>query len=88
MIFLQEIAACIKKKEEKQLVYEEMTWHDLESRLINIQPTTKVLVIGVDRQKEHYASEVKWNFKFDYYEVLNVRDGYVSKLKLYTTHQP
>lgn len=70
------------------MIYEETTWHDIEKRIINIQPTTKVTVIGVNCQKDYRVCDMKWDFKFDYYEVLGVRDGYISQMKLYTTHRP
>lgn len=88
MIFLQEVAALIKQKEEREMVYSEICWMDLNKRLINILPSTKITVVGVEKQKDYKASNINKGIRFDYYEVLGVRDGYVTYLKLYTTHQP
>ena len=88
MIFLQEIAALIKQKEEREMLHSEMSWNDLNKQLINIAPSTKVTVVGVEKQKDYKASNMNHGCRFDYYEVLGVRDGYITQLKLYTTHQP
>lgn len=89
MIFLQEIAACIKKKEEEEaMVYSEICKAELDNRLLNIHSQTKTIVVGVEKQKTYKWEDISKGFKFDYFEILGTRDGYISQIKLYTTHQP
>lgn len=61
-----------------------MTKHGLDNILINIQPTTKVHIVGVNLEKRTTWKELPELFSFNYFCVDSILDDNVANITLLT----
>lgn len=65
------------------MIYDKITIKDLKDRCLNIQESTKVIITTACERKEKIIKDLKPTFTFDYFEVMAIKDGDITLIKLY-----